>query len=481
MIQLHGPKSEEATFHENNGVETDPALDVIAKSRGIDMTRLLKTLKRRPNELTEAEQVAIIEYSSAILPKSLERKMIEMHRNNRDHLNLLLFNHNARAATKLATVYNSRYARTVINRHYYREDFLSAARYGLWMGATRFDIDRTYKGEPIKFITFATPWMFRYISEMMYEKRNMIPHQSLDAKAFQDSDTTLGDLLSEDDLEEIGYEDVDDEEREDDEPDMTIFDDDEENIEIEASDGSLLHSLEEDLSTIVGPGPGIEDFDVSADAAVNTLKEVPKAESISDTALAAITELCKKILTIEDDLERTVTIFIGRKYIRSVIKKCADDEIPEEIKTVHSMLKGVPASKKRLLEQLHMTADEFGKLCRHYTMQYINREVPDPPKAKRAPNMPTTELTDDDIWQLAEDLSDGKLILQCPDGDGVMKVRYATAGAYLGCEHYIPETRGGGSCKCCCEIGGTKFGRIDPKYAPIRRAILTHLNKELDC
>ena len=64
---MRGPKSEAAKNDEANGVETDPILDKIAKSRGIDLKKLLKTLKMRPYELTLKERKDIINYSSAYL------------------------------------------------------------------------------------------------------------------------------------------------------------------------------------------------------------------------------------------------------------------------------------------------------------------------------------------------------------------------------------------------------------------------------
>ena len=68
-----GPQSEEARNNDDAGVETDPILDKIARSRGIDLKNLLKTLKRHPDELTDDEQRNIIDYSSAFLPKAMER------------------------------------------------------------------------------------------------------------------------------------------------------------------------------------------------------------------------------------------------------------------------------------------------------------------------------------------------------------------------------------------------------------------------
>lgn len=393
MIAMRGPQSEEAKNDEANGVETDPILDKIAKSRGLNLQKLLKTLKNHPDELTVKEQKDIINYSSAVLPKSLERMMIEMYRDNRAKLNELLFNHNARAATRIATVYNQKYLRTAINKRYNKEDFLSAARYGLWQGAQRFDIDRLYKGEPIKFITFATPWMFRYISEMLYEKENMIIHHSLDAKAFGDSNLTLADTLADEEVDTSMDEDSEEKDEEEEElPDLGNEDDiqqltdDEENLDLDTlSQGTLLQSIEDDLSMITNQEASEEPDDPDAakqkmDTCVRTLKEMaktrPNAEApihVQDSVVAAVEKLCTEILKIYDSQERAITLFIGRRFIQAVCKHSAGQELPTSILNVQAILKTVPSNKKKLLASLHLTEDEFTKLCKHYTMKYINR------------------------------------------------------------------------------------------------------------
>lgn len=404
MIAMRGPQSEAAKNDEANGVETDPVLASIAKTRGVDLKKLLRMLKTKPHELTEDEQWKIIEYSSAVIPKALERKMIERYRNDRTKLNELLFLHNTRAATRLATVYNIKYSRTALNRRYRKEDFLAAARYGLWMGATRFDIDRTYKGEPIKFITFATPWIFRYISEMLYEKENMIIHQSLEAKAYHNSNTTFGDLIGEDDcMEDQTNEPSDeDEEKDDEEPqeeelpdlgnedDILQLSDDEENLgyDTELSQGTLLQSLEDELNTITGPltdEPDEETVKRQVDACLKVLKEMssnkrrkdadpeePKPE-LNEDAVAAMDRFCTKALKVRDPQERTITLFVGRKYIQAIVKQADGREIPSSIVNANSLLKDIPNNKKRLLECLDLSEDEFNKLCRHYATEYINQ------------------------------------------------------------------------------------------------------------
>ena len=425
MIDVKRPKSEEAKNDELNGVETDPILDKIAKSRGVDLQKLLKTLKRHPDDLTEAEQTDIINFSSAVLPKTMERKMIEMYRKNRDKLNELLFNHNTRMATRLATIYNAKYARTAINKRYIKEDFLSAARYGLWMGATRFDIDRTYKGQPIKFITFATPWVFRYIGEMLYEKENMIVHQSLDASPYSDSDTTLGDSISEDDIMP-GFtgegEDGEGEEETDVNP-MMLVGEDEENFDIreQVGDETLLQSLDEGrLETIVGPGEDMEELSddelkrrvddymnainsisskkrkMMEEIAPEAFEETPTEEAaepqpegqseeekeadleppaIDEKSLKAVEYLCNTIFSMKDPQERAITLFVARKYIRKTVKALKGKECPECILNANNKLKGVPGNKKLLLECLKMSKEEFAKLCNHYAMKHINRNI----------------------------------------------------------------------------------------------------------
>lgn len=383
MISVKAKKSEEATNNENNGVETDPILDKIAKSRGINLQNLLKTLKWHPETLTEEEQTDIINYSSAVLPKALERKMIEMYRDNRDRLNELLFNHNARIATRLATIYNGKYSRMALNRRYFKEDFLSAARYGLWMGATRFDIDRTYNGEPIKFVTFATPWVFRYIGEMLYEKENMIVHQSLDAKAYSDSNITVGDMISDesDELSDEAFDEYEDirEER--------AFLDDEENVGFDEAErninATLLQSIGERLETVVESDThGRDDPEqTSIDATICRLKDFVRPRSGNDASreagpglIDAIETFCAKAISIVDERERMITLFIGRRYIRSLMRLMDGAPLPASIVEADRLLANVPKSKKSLLSELSITEDEFNRLCNHYAIRHSNEE-----------------------------------------------------------------------------------------------------------
>lgn len=391
MIEMTGPQSEEARNNEANGVETDPILDKIAKSRGINLKKLLRTLKSHPDELTDKEQLDIIECSSAVLPRAMERMMIDKYRGNRDKLNELLFLHNTRAATRLATIYNGKYLRNAVNKRYNKEDFLAAARYGLWQGAIRFDLDRMYKGRYIKFITFATPWMFRYISEMLYEKENMIVHQSLDAKAFNDSNTTLGDMIAGEDASD-GVVDPDVEFQD---ADTTQEPDDEENFGFSDADSipdspELLKSLAEaDLGSITGPlsEEEMESPDLvkkQMDGRIAILKEMantkPPADmgsamELNEGAVSSIDRLCTEILNMRDPQERTITLFVGRRFIQAIVKHAAGREIPTSILNVNSMLKTVPGTKKKLLECLDLDEREFTQLCKHYTVKYLNRGI----------------------------------------------------------------------------------------------------------
>lgn len=387
MISVKAKKSEEATNNENNGIETDPILDKIAKSRGINLQKLLKTLKCHPDELTEEEQVSIINYSSAVLPKKIERKMIEMYRENRDKLNELLFNHNTRIATRLATIYNAKYARTALNRRYAKEDFLSAARYGLWMGAKRFDIDRKYKGEPIKFVTFATPWVFRYISEMLYEKENMIIHHSLEDKAFGDPDSsiTLGDIISDsqDDEAESYQDEADDTEGSND--DIQQLSDDEENLgfDTQLSQETILQSIEGSLETVVEAEHSDDGESAKVEATMHGLKELVRPKHgdeerdlrrISSGLVGALDTFCTKALSIYDKTERTITLFVGKRYIQTLMRSLEGVELPKSITDAAKLLEGLPKSKKKLLADLSITEAEFNRLCRHYAVQYGNRE-----------------------------------------------------------------------------------------------------------
>lgn len=92
-----------------------------------------------------------------LLNKREERAMIEKYRNDRDTLNMLLINHNIRIVMDIAKKYTKRAKSPA--------DLLVDGYYGLSLAAQRFDIDRN-----IKFNTFATMWVFKYVISSFYSK-----------------------------------------------------------------------------------------------------------------------------------------------------------------------------------------------------------------------------------------------------------------------------------------------------------------------
>lgn len=90
-----------------------------------------------------------------VLNKKQEREMIEQNRNNRDRLNFLLFMHNIR------TVFNQ--AKAYVSKTNDFDALVQNGMMGLGEAARRFDIDRD-----IKFCTYATIWVKKYMSMPYY-------------------------------------------------------------------------------------------------------------------------------------------------------------------------------------------------------------------------------------------------------------------------------------------------------------------------
>lgn len=95
------------------------------------------------------------------LTKKEERDMIDKNRSNPEKLRNLLINHNIRLVFNLAR----KYAKTSIDF----DDLIARGFYGLTYAATKFDINRN-----IKFCTYATPWIFKYIVNEYFDKENKI-------------------------------------------------------------------------------------------------------------------------------------------------------------------------------------------------------------------------------------------------------------------------------------------------------------------
>lgn len=109
------------------------------------------------------------------LSKAQEKALIEKHKDDREHLNKLLFMHNIRIVFNIAKKYVSK-----------TNDFdglVQDGMLGLGEAAKRFDIT---KG--IKFITYATIWVRKYILMNFYGKQVDIEKHSVSLNAAMDSD-----------------------------------------------------------------------------------------------------------------------------------------------------------------------------------------------------------------------------------------------------------------------------------------------------
>lgn len=92
-----------------------------------------------------------------LLNKKQERAMIDKYRDDRQKLNTLLINHNVRIILNTARKY--------INKSTSPADLLVDGYYGLTIAAERFDLDKN-----IKFNTYATAWVFKYVISQFYSK-----------------------------------------------------------------------------------------------------------------------------------------------------------------------------------------------------------------------------------------------------------------------------------------------------------------------
>ena len=110
------------------------------------------------------------------LSKAKERELIEKYRNDRDKLNELLFMHNIKIVFNQAKKYMMK-----VNDF---DTLVQDGMNGLSEAVKRFDID---KG--VKFITYAVPWVRKYMLMHFYGKSVELEKRSiyLDSPAFQNS------------------------------------------------------------------------------------------------------------------------------------------------------------------------------------------------------------------------------------------------------------------------------------------------------
>ena len=92
-----------------------------------------------------------------LLNKKEERELIEKYKDNREELNKMLFNHNIRIVMNISRKY--------LQQAQNPADLLMNGAKGLMIAADKFDIDRG-----IKFNTYATNWVFKYVIAMFYSK-----------------------------------------------------------------------------------------------------------------------------------------------------------------------------------------------------------------------------------------------------------------------------------------------------------------------
>lgn len=123
-----------------------------------------------------------------LLNKKQERAMIEKYRNDLPTLKTLLINHNIRIVMNTA----KKYVKRTLNP----ADLLVDGYYGLTIAAERFEIDKN-----IKFNTYATSWVFKYVVSSFYSKSPEIGVNaySMNQQISETSDGELGSLINEDD------------------------------------------------------------------------------------------------------------------------------------------------------------------------------------------------------------------------------------------------------------------------------------------
>lgn len=111
------------------------------------------------------------------LDKNQEKALIEMYRNDRSKLNNLLFMHNIRLVFNLAKKYVSK------TRDF--DGLVQDGMRGLGEAIKRFDIDKD-----VKFITYATPWVKKYILANFYSKSAEIDANSISINSKIDIDSS---------------------------------------------------------------------------------------------------------------------------------------------------------------------------------------------------------------------------------------------------------------------------------------------------
>ena len=92
-----------------------------------------------------------------LLNKKEERELIKKYKDDKNELKKMLFNHNIRIVMNISRKY--------LQQTQNPADLLMNGAKGLMIAADKFDIDRE-----IKFNTYATNWVFKYVIAMFYSK-----------------------------------------------------------------------------------------------------------------------------------------------------------------------------------------------------------------------------------------------------------------------------------------------------------------------
>lgn len=129
------------------------------------MIRQLKASEKQYDTLSKEEEQALID---------------EWWDKDRDHCRELLIMHNLRIVFSMSKKY-------ALKTHDF-DDMVARGFFGLVTAAQRFEPD---KGN--KFITYATPWVFKYMVGQFYDKDDQVSAASIRLNTFVNEDKTAGD------------------------------------------------------------------------------------------------------------------------------------------------------------------------------------------------------------------------------------------------------------------------------------------------
>lgn len=123
-------------------------------------------------ELCNKLKSAAVQYPT--LSKQEERALIKKYKHDRDTLNKLLFMHNIRIVFNCAKKY--------VSKTNDFDNLVQEGMYGLAVAASRFDIKKD-----VKFITYATIWVLKYMKATFYGKQVEVDKRSTSLNAAIDT------------------------------------------------------------------------------------------------------------------------------------------------------------------------------------------------------------------------------------------------------------------------------------------------------